>query len=50
MREVVIVDMARSAVGRHGGTIKDVRPIDMLLQVAGAGCRAQQGQNQTGDV
>lgn len=34
MREVVIIDMARSAVGRHGGTIKDVRPIDLLSQVA----------------
>lgn len=36
MREVVIVDMARSAVGKHGGTIKDVRAIDLLSQVATA--------------
>ncbi|MDD5167835.1 MAG: thiolase family protein [Syntrophales bacterium] len=36
MREVVIVDMARSPVGRHGGTIKDVPAIDLLSQVAGA--------------
>ncbi|MDR1617180.1 MAG: thiolase family protein [Syntrophomonadaceae bacterium] len=36
MREVVIVDMARSGVGRHGGTIKDVTPIDMLSQLARA--------------
>jgi acetyl-CoA C-acetyltransferase len=36
MREVVIVDMARSAVGKIGGTIKDVLPIDLLSQVAGA--------------
>ena len=36
MREVVIVDMARSPVGKHGGTIKDVPAIDLLSQVAGA--------------
>ncbi len=36
MREVVIIDMARSAVGKHGGTIKDVSPIELVAQVAGA--------------
>ncbi len=36
MREVVIVDMARSAVGKHGGTIKDVPPIDLVSQIAKA--------------
>ncbi len=36
MREVVIVDMARSAVGKHGGTIKDVPPIELVSQVAKA--------------
>ncbi|AET68501.1 acetyl-CoA acetyltransferase [Desulfosporosinus orientis DSM 765] len=34
MREVVIVDMARSAVGKHGGTIKDVPALDLIVQVA----------------
>ncbi|MGI5911298.1 MAG: thiolase family protein [Syntrophomonadaceae bacterium] len=36
MREVVIVDMARSAIGKRGGTIKDVPAIDLLSQVAEA--------------
>lgn len=36
MREVVIVDMARSAVGKHGGTVKDVPAIELLTQVASA--------------
>jgi len=36
MRDVVIVDMARSAIGRHGGTIKDVPFWDLLGQVARA--------------
>lgn len=36
MREVVIVDMARSAIGRHGGTIKDVPFLDLLGQTAKA--------------
>lgn len=36
MREVVIIDMARSAVGKHGGTIKDVPAIEILSQVADA--------------
>ncbi|MCE5282131.1 MAG: thiolase family protein [Deltaproteobacteria bacterium] len=36
MREVVIVDMARSAIGRHGGTIKDVPFMDLLGQTARA--------------
>jgi len=35
MREVVIVDMARSAIGKHGGTIKNVSAIDLISQVAG---------------
>lgn len=36
MKEVVIVDMARSAVGKMGGALKDVRPIELLSQVATA--------------
>jgi acetyl-CoA C-acetyltransferase len=36
MREVVIVDMARSAIGRHGGTIKDVPFWELLGQTAKA--------------
>ncbi len=36
MREVVIVDMARSAIGRHGGTIKDLPFWDLLCQTAKA--------------
>lgn len=36
MREVVIVDMARSGVGKHGGSLKDVRPLELLSQVAAA--------------
>lgn len=36
MREVVIVDMARSAIGRHGGTIRDVPYWDLLGQTAKA--------------
>ncbi len=36
MREVVIVDMARSAVGKMGGALKDLRPIELLSQVATA--------------
>lgn len=36
MKEVVIVDMARSAIGRHGGTIKDVPFWDLLGQTARA--------------
>ncbi|MGI6412823.1 MAG: thiolase family protein [Syntrophomonadaceae bacterium] len=36
MREVVIVDMARSPIGRHGGTIKDVPFWDLTVQVAKA--------------
>lgn len=36
MREVVIIDMARSAVGKHGGTIKDVLALELMVQVAGA--------------
>lgn len=36
MREVVIVDMARSAIGKHGGTIRDVPFMDLLAQTARA--------------
>ncbi|MCK9273782.1 MAG: thiolase family protein [Syntrophales bacterium] len=36
MREVVIVDMARSAIGRHGGTIKDLPFWELLSQTAKA--------------
>ncbi len=36
MREVVIVDMARSTIGRHGGTIRDVPFMDLLGQTARA--------------
>ena len=36
MQEAVIVDMARSAIGRHGGTIKDVPFMDLLGQTARA--------------
>ena len=36
MREVVIVDMARSAIGRHGGTIKNLPFWDLLGQTAKA--------------
>ena len=36
MRDVVIVDMARSAIGRHGGTIRDVPFWDLLGQTAKA--------------
>ena len=36
MREVVIVDIARSAVGKHGGTLKDVSAIELLTTVASA--------------
>src|SRR5665811_421234 len=36
MQDVVIVDMARSAIGRHGGTIKDVPFMDLLGQTAKA--------------
>jgi acetyl-CoA C-acetyltransferase len=36
MREVVIVDMARSAVGRHGGTLRDLPFWDLASQVAKA--------------
>lgn len=34
MREVVIVDMARSAIGTMGGSLKNVKPIDLVSQVA----------------
>ncbi|PKM76448.1 MAG: acetyl-CoA C-acyltransferase [Firmicutes bacterium HGW-Firmicutes-15] len=34
MRDVVIVDIARSAIGTMGGTMKNVKPIDMISQVA----------------
>ncbi len=33
MRDVVIIDMARSAIGTMGGTLKDVKPIDLVSQV-----------------
>lgn len=36
MKEVVIVDMARSAIGRHGGTIKDLPFWELLGQTAKA--------------
>ncbi len=36
MREVVIVDIARSAIGTMGGTLKNVKPIDLVSQVAKA--------------
>jgi len=36
MREVVIVDMVRSAIGKQGGTIKDVPYWDLAGQVAQA--------------
>lgn len=36
MREVVIVDMARSAIGTMGGSLKNVKPIDLVSQVAKA--------------
>ncbi|MHB8828441.1 MAG: thiolase family protein [Syntrophales bacterium] len=36
MRDVVIADMARSPIGRHGGTIKDVSFMDLLGQTARA--------------
>ncbi len=36
MREVVIVDMVRSAIGKHGGTIKDVPYWELASQVAKA--------------
>ncbi|MBW2599556.1 MAG: thiolase family protein [Deltaproteobacteria bacterium] len=36
MREVVIVDMDRSAIGKHGGTIKDLPFWDLLGQTAKA--------------
>jgi len=36
MNEVVIVDMARSAIGRHGGTLRDVPFMDLLGQTARA--------------
>ena len=36
MQEVVIVDMARSPIGRHGGTIRDVPFMDLLGQTAKA--------------
>jgi len=34
MREVVIVDIARSAIGTMGGSLKNVKPIDLVSQVA----------------
>ncbi len=33
MREVVIIDAVRTAVGRHGGTLSVVRPDDLLAHV-----------------
>jgi acetyl-CoA C-acetyltransferase len=36
MREVVIIDMARSAIGTMGGSLKNVKPIDLVSQVAKA--------------
>ncbi|NLU49917.1 MAG: thiolase family protein [Syntrophomonadaceae bacterium] len=36
MREVVIVDMGRSAIGRMGGTLKNVPAIELITQVASA--------------
>jgi len=35
VHEVVIVDMARSAIGKQGGTLKDVSALDLISQVAG---------------
>jgi len=32
MREVVIIDMARSAIGTMGGSLKNVKPIDLVSQ------------------
>lgn len=34
MREVVVVDIARSAIGTMGGSLKNVKPIDLISQVA----------------
>jgi acetyl-CoA C-acetyltransferase len=34
MREVIIVDMVRSAIGTMGGALKNVKPIDLVSQVA----------------
>ncbi|MEN6391771.1 MAG: thiolase family protein [Syntrophomonas sp.] len=36
MREVVIVDMARSAIGTMGGSLKNVKPIDLISKVGKA--------------
>ncbi|NLB52102.1 MAG: thiolase family protein [Syntrophomonadaceae bacterium] len=36
MRDVVIIDIARSAIGKMGGTLKDVKAIDLISQVAQA--------------
>ena len=36
MRDVVIVDLARSAVGKIGGTVKDLSAIELLAPVAKA--------------
>jgi acetyl-CoA C-acetyltransferase len=36
MREVIIVDMARSAIGTMGGALKNTKPIDLVSQVAKA--------------
>lgn len=36
MREVVIVDMARSAIGKMGGTVKDLPAIELVSQVGKA--------------
>jgi len=36
MNEVVIVDIARSAIGRQGGTIRDITFMELLRQTAGA--------------
>jgi len=44
MREVVIVDMARSAVGKMGGALKNVRPIELLSQVATAVVERNKGK------
>jgi len=36
LRDVVIVDMARSAVGKHGGTVKELPALELLTPVARA--------------
>jgi acetyl-CoA acyltransferase len=36
MREAVIVDAARTAIGRRGGRLKDWHPVDLMAQVLSA--------------